>query len=76
MILCIREVVLYTFIICMILTYDTTHYNQPKTSHNGSNLTSNITHFNTRLLMWQLINEERGVCGNLASYCNITHFKA
>ena len=25
--------------------------------------------------MWHVINEEREACGNIASYCNITHIK-
>jgi hypothetical protein len=32
MIPCIIEIVSYTSIICMILLYDTLHYNQPKSS--------------------------------------------
>ena len=47
-----------------------------KTSPSGSNIGGSITHFKTILLMWHVVNEERGVCGNLASYCNITLIKA
>ena len=36
-----------------------------KTSPSGSNLGGNITNFKTSLLMWHVVNEERGTCGKL-----------
>ena len=35
-----------------------------KAGHNGEELKSNITHFNTTLFMWHIFNEERDACGN------------
>ena len=43
-----------------------------KVGHSGSNLDSNITHLKTIFLIWHVVNEERNVWSNLASYCN-TH---
>ena len=37
----------------------------PEAGHSGNNLASNITHPKANLLIWQVVNEERDVCGNI-----------
>ena len=41
---------------------------QYETTHNGSNIGSNITHIQIKQMMWEAINEEREERDNIASY--------
>ena len=34
-----------------------------------------LIYIQEKQMMWHVINEEREACGNIASYCNITHIK-
>jgi hypothetical protein len=54
------KIVTWSSNICMTLLYVTPHYEQPKANHSASIIGSIMQTRLTKLLMWQLINEERG----------------